>query len=242
MSEKAKNITKEIQEKIKSGDLKMKPKAYFMLSAVLLVFGLVTTILMGSFFTNLVIHRIRIQDQMGFLAMGRPGFGMFLRHFPWTRLALSLASLAGGVVLLKKLDISYKKSMSFISVVLLVGIITGGFVIDRTGFNEHLKKAPLGKRIYNQRIQDPRWLMGTVTENAGIYILVRDLEGSVIKVLAQEYPNVKVGDCVKIIGTRSPDGSEMRAKVIGFCRVPLQNPDVRGIMRKRPLLPKTPLK
>ena len=141
-------IVEKIKEKIKKDEIKMKPKYYFLLGSLSITLGVILSFLFSAFFINLISHRIRIQKLTQYLPMGGQGRMMFLRHFPWHFMIVSLALLALGAWLLKKYDISYKKSFLIILVGIIVATICSGLVVDKIGINKHFEKRPGFKRLY----------------------------------------------------------------------------------------------
>ena len=141
-------IEETIKQKIKKDEIKMKPKYYFALGSLSITLGMIISFIFSAFFINLISHRIRILKMAEFLPMGGPGRMMFLRHFPWHFLFISTALLTVGAWLLKRYDISYKKSFLVILVGIIVSIVFAGLLVDKVGINMHFKKKPGFKRLY----------------------------------------------------------------------------------------------
>ena len=106
-----KDFVKNIKQKINKGEIKMKPKIYFIMGTWLLMIGLAFTSIASMFFTNIIFYRIRIHRPFGFLKFGGTGVGPFFRMFPWIFIVLTIIALISGLYLYKKTDISYKTSL-----------------------------------------------------------------------------------------------------------------------------------
>jgi cytochrome b subunit of formate dehydrogenase len=136
-------FAKELTEKIKSGEIKMRPKAYFVIGNVLAIGGIVISASLGTLLTSFLIHRYKMYKLMettmfggiknpGFLMRGR----MFLYNFPWWALLIALASVVGGIYLMRKFESGYKTDFTFLIVLTLFIVVITGIVLDRSGIHD----------------------------------------------------------------------------------------------------------
>ena len=148
-----KDIAKEIKSKIEKGDLKMKPKAYFVIGTFLASFGIIVFGSLSTFFANVMIHRIRVGKMLPAIKDLPLGFKfrMFAQMFPWEMLLFATLSLILGLFLIRKFDVAYKKSFTYlVSLLILIVVITAA-TLDKVGFNERFKQKPHFRRLYEQR-------------------------------------------------------------------------------------------
>lgn len=141
-------IAEKIKEKIKKDEIKMKPRYFFVLGSLFIGLGMFVSFIFSAFFINLISHRIRVQKMVEYLPMGGRGRMMFLQHFPWHFLFITLGLLALGAWLLKKYDISYKKSFLIILIGIFIAVISSGLLVDKLGINRPLQKKPGFRRLY----------------------------------------------------------------------------------------------
>lgn len=141
-------------KQIKKRKLKMRPKIYFVAGSLLLGIGLAGTTMLAIFFVNLVLFKLRIHRPFGFLILGRSGLRPFLLTFPWLSLLAALGGIIGGRALLKKYDISYKKSFWGLMIGLIALVLVLAFLLSRTGINEKMKRVPRLKRFYQSQLTD----------------------------------------------------------------------------------------
>ncbi|MFC1653432.1 hypothetical protein ACFL1M_01125 [Patescibacteria group bacterium] len=156
------SITKDVMSKIKSEEVKMKPKAYFVVGSVLLGAGITSTILLALLFLSISMFHIRTQNPMGFLRLGIVGGPAFLRIFPFGLTLVSILSISLGAWLLKKYDISYKKNFLGIIFAIVGSVIVMAFIIDKFGASDRLEKLRTLKPLYKQEFSKENVIMGEV--------------------------------------------------------------------------------
>lgn len=143
------DIEKNIIEKIKKDEIKMKPRYYFVFGSLFITLGMMVSFIFSAFFINLISHRIRMLKMAEYLPMGAPGRIMFIQRFPWHFLFIALALIALGAWLLKMYDISYRKSFLAILVGIFITVVCAGLVVDKLGINGPLQKKPGFRELYN---------------------------------------------------------------------------------------------
>lgn len=162
--EKTHNFANEITNKIHSGELQMKPKVYFVLGSFLSSLGVIVFSVLGTFFVNMIIHRLRIGRVVPMIreVPFNAKFMFLLRVFPWEYLLLSIGFVILGLYLLRKFDISYKKSYTFLVILFLVTVTLTAVGMDKMGFNERAKRVKHFKKVYGQHeeMQKPPFVKG----------------------------------------------------------------------------------
>lgn len=139
-------------QKIKSGEIKIKPKWYFALGSILSVLGLVGMTLVIIFFTNLMLFFLRTNSYMrGFR------YEQIISNFPWWALLLAILGISLGVIFLKKYDFSYRKNFQIILVIIILSIFIASWIFDLVGLNEAFIRKGMMKNIY--RKYDGRGMM-----------------------------------------------------------------------------------
>lgn len=153
MSKKQVTIEQTIMAQIKSGKVLMKPKWYFMLGSALMFVGLVGLSIGAIFLLNLSFFLLRQHGPMGEWRLQ-----LMLTTFPWWMPVLAIVSVAGGVLLLKKYDFSYKNNFALLVVVFLLAILSAAVLIDQMGINDiWSRKGPLrGMYKRYQLLDQPR--------------------------------------------------------------------------------------
>jgi hypothetical protein len=209
---------KKVMEKIKKGEIKMRPKLYFVLGSLVLGVGLAAALGLAAFFINLVFFRLRMQGPLGYLRFGPMGRRMFLEIFPWRLLLVALVGVLGGIWLLKKYGEGYKKSLAAVLLMVLAMALALGWLADRAGINERLKQLPRTGGIYRMRFVAEKWLVGEVTEVGEQQLKVMTPAGEDLTVKWDETTRLltgadfKVGDKIQVLGKKQ-DG-EFKAEAI----------------------------
>lgn len=140
MSNEIKNITDEVMKKIREGDVKMKPKYYFIIGSVLSFLGLVSSIITSVFLVALTRFAFRSQ----FSIRAEYKFDQMLSEFPWWAPVLAVVFLFIGIKLIRRYDFSYKKNFVYVSIWIVLAVFTAGLVFDMTGLNDiWLQRGPM---------------------------------------------------------------------------------------------------
>ena len=155
MPKDIKNITEEIMKKIDIGEIKMKPKWYFIMGSILTFIGLVSTMVVSTFSVGLIRFSLRSHGPMGQYKLDQ-----MIADFPWWTLILAILSLILGIWFIHKYDFSYKIKPWLIIVGFILAIIVGGYIIDITGINDVMSRqgpmrGMMKNYIIDNNIQSP---------------------------------------------------------------------------------------
>ena len=132
-------ISKNVMEKIRSGEVKMHSRWYFVLGSLALLAGVVSSVIVATFFVSLTSFALRAHGPGGAYRLQE-----ILASFPWWAPILALVGLGLGIWLLKKYDFSYKRNFVLIIVGLLLAILIAGIAIDYLGLNDTwMKRGPM---------------------------------------------------------------------------------------------------
>ena len=125
------NLEKTVMTKITTGVINMKPRWFFVLGSILMMFGLIASSIGAIFLMNLLFFSLHQHGPMGEWRLQ-----LMLESFPWWILLLALGGIISGIYLLKKYDFSYKKNFSLITSVFIIAVISAAFLINLTGIND----------------------------------------------------------------------------------------------------------
>lgn len=160
MSKKDKlNFESKIISQIKTNEIKMRSKWYFVLGSLLLFSSLVGLSMGIVFLVNLTIFFIR---RNGPICNWR--LQSILSTFPWWIPIIAVGGMFLAIWLLKKYDLSYKKSFKLIIIAFVLAILLAGFLIDRFGLNEYLSQGKMRKYYQNLEM---RGLINTPSRGRG---------------------------------------------------------------------------
>jgi hypothetical protein len=153
MPQEIRNITEDVMSQIHRGQVKMRPKWYFVAGSLFAFIGLAASIIASVFLLSLIQFVLRSHGPMGSYRLDQ-----MLAAFPWWAPVLAIVSLALGVVLLRRYDFSYRKNFLLIAVGFVFAVLVAGFIIDRTGLDDAwLNRGPMRgmMRQYVQPSSDP---------------------------------------------------------------------------------------
>jgi hypothetical protein len=131
-----KNLQERLLSKIRSGELTMRPRAYFVLKVAALVVVALCALVASVFICNFIFFTLRLNGQESLLA--RPGgLLLFLRFFPWELLLLDILCILVLERLLKHFSFGWRSPVLYLALALLALVVSAGFALDRgTRFND----------------------------------------------------------------------------------------------------------
>lgn len=133
MSKELKNIKQTVMEKIHHGDIKMRPKWYFVLGSLFAFLGLVASMVTSVFLFGLIRFSLRSHGPMGEYRLEQ-----LLANFPWWTALIAVAGLGIGIWLLRRYDFSYKVNFWWVTALFIVAMVATGWILDMTGLNDTL--------------------------------------------------------------------------------------------------------
>lgn len=132
-------IQNNVMEKIKSGEVKMHSRWYFVAGSIALLTGTAGGAILAVFLVSLISFSLRSHGPMGSYR-----FQELLASFPWWAALLGIAGMIAGILLLKKYDFSYKKNYWLIVAGFVLAVIIAGIAIDYTGLSDvWMKRGPM---------------------------------------------------------------------------------------------------
>lgn len=144
----SKNIKTNIIKKIKDQEISIRPRWIFYLGSALSLFGLSIASLLAILSIQLLRFRLT-----------HPGIGaarkldFILTTLPWYIPVLAIVGLIGGYLLLKRYDFSYRKNFNIITIVIVLALIMGSYILDKLGLDSFLSGRGYFRQIYGQEQQ-----------------------------------------------------------------------------------------
>lgn len=133
------NIKNLVLEKIQTGKISMRPRFYFMLKVVALIFISVLTLLTSSLLVSFIIFSLVSSGKLFLFGFGLHGFLMFFLLFPWPLLLIEIALILLLEWLIKKFKFGYRTSLSRLVFVILLISIAISVMIVVTPFHKGLQ-------------------------------------------------------------------------------------------------------
>lgn len=128
----------QVLQKIQKGEVKMRPKAFFLAKVVILVTVAVITFIVSVLLMSYTLFSLRTGGQIFLLGFGRRGFYEFLILFPWFLLLIDVGLILGLDWLIKRFRFGYHNPVLFIFSGSLIIITIFGTVINMTSFHKNM--------------------------------------------------------------------------------------------------------
>lgn len=136
--EQKKSITEEVLNKIKSGDIKMVSKIWFIFRTVLLVLGILILTLFIIYLVSFTLFSLRFTGVWFLPRFGFPGMRIFFGLLPWPLIFITAILIILLEVFAKKFSFVYRRPLVYSLLVLIVIALSMGFLIERTPFHRNL--------------------------------------------------------------------------------------------------------
>jgi hypothetical protein len=149
MPKELKNITESVMGKIRKGEIKMRPRSYFVAGSVLTFIGLVASVLVSVFLVGLMRFSLRAHGPMGEYRLEQ-----LIGNFPWWAPVVAVLGLVFGIRLLRLYDFSYKANYKVVVVGFVVAVVVAGWFIDTVGLNDVLARRGPMRGMMRQYLQE----------------------------------------------------------------------------------------
>lgn len=137
-----KNIKNEVLDKIKAGEINMRPKFYFLLNVIALIVIAVLALVTSSMLVSFIVFSLMASGKMFLLGFGLRGFMMFFVLFPWPLLIIEVAFIVLLEWLLKKFKFGYRTSFSrLIIAILAISLVVSAIITLTPIHNNMLRRA-----------------------------------------------------------------------------------------------------
>lgn len=145
MSKKELNISKNVMSEIKNGQIKMKPKWYFVLGSMFAVFGITALFITSSYLVSLIVFSLRTHGPMGQIR-----FDQLVSEFPLWAPIFAIIGIVLGVSMLKEYDFFYKNNFLVVIVGIISAIILAGVLMDYYSIDVLFAKKGFGRSVYER--------------------------------------------------------------------------------------------
>jgi hypothetical protein len=211
---------RDVLSKIKSDEVRMKPKAYFTLKAVGLVVVATLTLIVSALVLSYLIFSIRVSGHFFLLGFGKEGWYAFLTLFPWTALILDLILLIALDRLLQQFRFGYRIPLIYLGIGTLAFTFSFGILINDTPLHGMLmeraeqERLPVIGGFYRELRESPPSegiFVGTVEEVQGNSLILEigpmkwDVFPESSPHTVQIMQTLKTGDELFVAGTTTGD-------------------------------------
>lgn len=216
MNNHPKSISENVLDKIKKGEIKMRPKLYFILKMILLTLGVIIFFLLTFSLVSFIVFTLRANGVWFLPGFGLPGIRAFFVSLPWILILIVLPLILILELLAKKFAFVYRRPIVYSILAIIVVVIIGGFFINRTQFHPALFREAQkgGLPVVGKFYRDfgmPRFRNvhhGLVSEMTDNGFLLETPKGEVLTVIVASdtrFPfneDIKENDIVVVLGDR----------------------------------------
>jgi len=212
-----KSIGENVINKIKSGEIKMKPRIYFILRTVFWVSGVLLSFLFIIYLISFIVFSLRASGVWFLPRFGLPAAGIFLKSLPWLLIVLALISIAALEIFTKHFTFVYRRPILYSLLGIILIVLAVGLFVGRTSFHPNLfwnmRDRPFsGVAPFYRDYGAPRFnnihygVVSEITENG---FKIDTARGENIEIIIksknplQQLSDIEVGDTIIAIGDRS---------------------------------------
>jgi hypothetical protein len=212
------NIEKAVMEKIEKGEVKMRPKNYFLLKNIIANLLLLIISILAVLTSSYSIYKLRSEQSFGFVFLGRYGLITFIRIFPWASLILVGITMLILIQLLKGFKRRYKINSTAIGLMTICVVLVLSSILDFAGLNRKLAKVRSLQKYFVVYYITDNSILGDVVGIETSGLVIRTPDGKRVKVLMNSNGNFinsryDIGDKVKVAGYWS--GTTFNATAVG---------------------------
>jgi hypothetical protein len=125
-------ITGKVLEKIKSGRVKMRPKAHFVLKTALVALGFILIILFLLYLISFIVFTLRMSGIWFAPGFGFYGIKIFLFSLPWLLILIAIILIIVLEILVKYFSFAYRRPILYSILGIIALVFLGSFVINQT--------------------------------------------------------------------------------------------------------------
>ena len=156
-TKKKKQVTSEVMKKIHKGEVKMKPKVYFVVGSALAGAGLAVAIGFSVLAFHAMYLRLSFLASLGVEGLEWRWLNMMIHFFPWGLMLGAAALVALGLYLISQYEVGYRNGLLGTLVGLLAGVLVLTWVMNQIGVVQHLRQQPRLHQFFEEQ-EVPRGL------------------------------------------------------------------------------------
>ncbi len=133
MNNKIKNsLTSRILNRLKSGEVKMRPKGYFILRAVLVALITCLVALFVLYLVSFIFFSLRASGVWFLPGFGFGAMGVFIKSLPWSLILIALILIVVLELFVKRFGFAYRRPILYSVLVIVVFTLLGSLLIAKT--------------------------------------------------------------------------------------------------------------
>lgn len=207
-------LANKIIAKLKSGQVKMRPKIYFIFKTSLIVLGIFVVVLFILYLISFIFFALRASGVWYLHSFGFPGIKGSLTLLPWLLIFICAVLIIVLETLLKRFTFAYRQPILYSLLGIIVFALLGSFIMGKTSLHPALfsqaqkGRFPVGGPIYREygmaEFRDVhRGIVSEITDNG---FVVKTRQGTTLTVVIipeTRFPlgtDIKENDAVVVFG------------------------------------------
>lgn len=176
------NIEDAVLRKIEDGDVKMTPKSYFIVKAVLLVLCVFCIFVFSVILVSFIIFSLNTRGDLFLLGFGARGIVKFILMFPWFLLSIDALLIILLDYLIRRFRFGYHSPIIYLFLSTLVFVTAFSYLVNFTSIHSRLSgfakrnHVPLAGSMYDDINRSRRGegiYRGVVTSVGDNYIILK---------------------------------------------------------------------
>lgn len=205
----SKDLEKNIMDKIKSGQVRLRSKYIFLAEKLGLGTAFALSVVLSSLLFNLILFYMKETDNLSYLIFGRNGALAFLESFPYGLVIAFIVFVLFAGYLMSKSDIGYKKPFGYFAVSLIVFVMVFGGLLTYAKIAEEIEKGthPFNKFLMRGSLDvREKGIAGIVFEKGEDYLVVETPSGlrtiDLTKIEEEDLLEVEKGELILAVGDK----------------------------------------
>ena len=147
-------ITGKVLEKIKSGKIKMRPKIYFILKAILVGLGAAVIAIFILYLISFIVFALRISGIWFAPGFGFYGVKIFLVSLPWLLILIAIILILILEILVEHFSFAYRLPILYSVLGIITLVLLGSFALSQIKIHPYLfqkaqeKNLPVAGKFY----------------------------------------------------------------------------------------------
>jgi hypothetical protein len=132
------SLIKRILEQVQSGQVKMRPKSYFILRAILVGLLACLVALFVLYLISFIVFSLRTSGVWFLPGFGFGALGVFFKSLPWLLIIVALALIVVLEIFVKRFSFAYRRPILYSVLGIVILAFLGSFLIIKTPFHPEL--------------------------------------------------------------------------------------------------------
>lgn len=230
--ERKTSLRDSVLDRIRQGDVTMRPRWHFLARGALIAVGIVAVALAVVFAASLLLFTLQVNGTWFVPAFGWEGVGIFLWSLPLLLIVLTLVFLVLLEILVRHYTFVYRGPLLYSALAILALASIGGFFVSQTSLHgklleeaerDHLPVVgPFYRSVGNPQVENV--YTGTIAELSESGFLLKTRRGKEFRILVTpvtRFPygsGFETGDTVVVYGVPQADRS---IEAAGIRKIPL---------------------